>query len=753
MAELLTQHSKPAPHIFANSGSEEMASIVGAKPKMSKLWTDVTVNGSQDDQRLHVPQTGQSPGNGSDQGDPESPESSAPRARSVWSKEPHSAKSSLGGSISARHPSTASTQRSRALNYEIQHLMEDCTWASNSGRFLPEDKIDMAINHESVQRELDIGEDNEQTLSNIFPHRRKLLAILSMMGKSQAIFKLIDECIMDEHLPFQQERTPARSLSYHPLDQDRCPAVETRAIKSFEDWESWEQDSFFRYQWQLVVPHFVLGCDISPEFEHLRLQHTSTILPFVGGPGKKDDEYGDDVNSIRQVSDCDDSDAELQLNLEFHGGFSIVRKVGIHSAHRRCGHGKVSSPQGGCEKAFYAVKVIQKKYDSTSEAAVNNEVNNLKRFFDTDHGERLIRLLFTFEFGNQFHMIFPWADANLGQFWKHKFPDADIPKRGRELAGWVSREMLGIAEGLHMIHETSDKSPSDKDFGRHGDIKPENILWFFDGTHHGNPDHPTGVLKISDFGLTDFHSNLSKSLVRASKTGRSDTYRAPECEFGKFISPSYDLWSLGCVLLQFITWYVEGWHGVDKFSERRRMEDSPKHLLGGNFLSEDTFFNFRGAVSENPVVVNKAVTEQIEMLVQHERCSDLFVDVLDFIANRLLIVDPKPRATSAEAREKFAKIKKKFESDPAYSTTKSQSSMSGVNSKKENLSIAAGRTNQADTITSVANQDGLADLGPTESDRLARSSPIKTKRGISISKWAKSLCRVFARFFGSVRRR
>lgn len=729
-----------------------MHSIVGAKPKMSKLWTDVTINGSRDDQRLLVPQTVQSPGNGSDQGDPESPGSSARRARSVWSQEPHSAKSSLGGSISARHPSTASTQRSRALNYEIDLLMENCTWASNSGRFLPEDKIDMAINHESVQRELGIGENNEQILSKIFPHRRKLLAILSMMGKCHAIFKLINECITDEHLPFQQERTPERSLSYHPLDQNRCPVAETRAVESFEDWENWNMDSFFQYQWQFVVPHFVLGCDISPEFEHLRLQHTSTILPFVGGPGKKDDEYVDDANSIRQASDCDDSDAKLQSDIEYHGGFSIVRKVGIHSAHRRCGHGKDSSPQGGCEKAFYAVKVIQKKYNSTSEAAVNNEVNNLKRFFDPDHGERLIRLLFTFEFGNHFHMIFPWADANLGQFWKDKFPDADTPKRGHELAGWVSREMLGIAEGLHMIHKTSHKSPSNKDFGRHGDIKPENILWFFDGTRHGNPDHPTGVLKISDFGLTDFHSNLSKSLVRASKTGRTDTYRAPECEFGRFISPSYDLWSLGCVLLQFITWYVEGWHGVDKFSERRT-EVFPKLLIRGTILSEDTFFNFERPVSENRVVVNNAVTKQIEMLVQHERCSDLFVDVLDFIANKLLVVDPKSRATSAEAREKFAKIKKKFESDPAYSTKKSQSSISGINSKKENLSIPTGRRDQSDTIASVAKQDGLTDLGPTESDMIARSSPTKIKRGLSISRWAKSRCRVFARFFGSVRRR
>lgn len=128
--------------------------------------------------------------------------------------------------------------------------------------------------------------------------------------------------------------------------------------------------------------------------------------------------------------------------------------------------------------------------------------------------------------------------------------------------------------------------PTDnKIYGRHGDLKPENILWFKDHDKNSR-ECPMGVLQIADFGFADFHSKDSVSNVESTKFGMSPTYRAPEYDQGG-ISQSYDIWSFGCVLLEFVTWYMLGWGGVEGFS-MRRVDDS---IVLPPKVREDNFFN------------------------------------------------------------------------------------------------------------------------------------------------------------------
>jgi serine/threonine protein kinase len=184
----------------------------------------------------------------------------------------------------------------------------------------------------------------------------------------------------------------------------------------------------------------------------------------------------------------------------------------------------------------------------------------LKRFSERDH-VHLIKLLVTFSWREQFYLLFPWADGNLLDFWQ-MFPQPSSPERDRNMAVWFSEQCLGIVQGLEMIHMAD--SPSTEDLtkvsghqlhGRHGDLKPENILWFkpYQDTHRNH----FGVLKISDFGLTRFHRTRSKSHFESVAVSR--TYRPPEYDIVKMVSQSYDIWTLGCVLLEFVTWYLYGW--------------------------------------------------------------------------------------------------------------------------------------------------------------------------------------------------
>jgi serine/threonine protein kinase len=109
-------------------------------------------------------------------------------------------------------------------------------------------------------------------------------------------------------------------------------------------------------------------------------------------------------------------------------------------------------------------------------------------------------------------------------------------------------------------------------FGHHGDIKPENVLWF------GDPDHAKtkrGTLKLSDFGLAGFSMRNTMSERPRSMIATSLPYRAPERDIKGItaIGRSYDMWTLGCLYLEFVTWLLGGWNLVDVFASRRRQSD------------------------------------------------------------------------------------------------------------------------------------------------------------------------------------
>lgn len=198
----------------------------------------------------------------------------------------------------------------------------------------------------------------------------------------------------------------------------------------------------------------------------------------------------------------------------------------------------------------------------------------------------LLTLLATYTYNGRLNLIFPWADANLQKFWENAQPDPLI-------APWMARQCLGLAQGLKTIHHSrpEESEPLErtrttdlerKNYGRHGDLKPENILLF-----KGRGENSMNVLQIADFGLAGFHSTISRDSVPTHNVGMTPTYRGPEYDVLKKIGQPYDIWCFGCVLLEFVEWYLRGWEGVGRFSEER-VRDS---ITDVPCLKEDTFFN------------------------------------------------------------------------------------------------------------------------------------------------------------------
>lgn len=123
------------------------------------------------------------------------------------------------------------------------------------------------------------------------------------------------------------------------------------------------------------------------------------------------------------------------------------------------------------------------------------------------------------------------------------------------------RQMLGLTRALQMLHEHCKC--------RHGDLKPGNILCV--------NEQGERILKIADFGVSRIHH--AQTISRTSPTTSTlltPSYQGPEVEFEKIDkddqrprSRKYDIWSLGCVFLEFAIWLLHGPKAIEGFTGAR----------------------------------------------------------------------------------------------------------------------------------------------------------------------------------------
>lgn len=206
----------------------------------------------------------------------------------------------------------------------------------------------------------------------------------------------------------------------------------------------------------------------------------------------------------------------------------------------------------------------------------------------------LIELLGTYEYRRSHCLIFLCAEDNLKTFWMNNAS----PNLDPNISTWVLQQCLGVAQGLQLIHNGQPSPPGQKILkGRHGDIKPANILRY--APRKKSQDPKLGVLKISDFGLTEFYGNNYHR--QGYRPGATPAYRSPEGDLQHEISSLWDIWSLGCVYLEFLTWRLKGWDGVAEFTAQRTHDDSPPNPED---VGEDKFFNLIRSQSVEACVKN-----------------------------------------------------------------------------------------------------------------------------------------------------
>ncbi|KAK6858315.1 hypothetical protein PG995_006014 [Apiospora arundinis] len=484
-------------------------------------------------------------------------------------------------------PDATLEDRLFAARYLTRHPQVE-PWKKDMG-FIPKKQLNDIINETSVYQELcqhfarSFDDDKLKEIAAYICHDNKFIqndgrvklksfkpvfALLVMFNKTSEILDIIGEDVTDVDLPlvnivdgnYGRHRIGRRSRvqkAHKPDDSDIH-------LWCFTNWSRMESESFLRYQWMMLAPFFQES-DYN-DVQHYEL-HDKHILPWVDRDG---DTY-----------------------FEQQGGFATVFPVRIHPEHHNFGDAEA------CKHGF-AIKQLMDK-DSVK---FNREVEILQKFIGSNAHEHIVSLLATYEHCGKYHMIFYRAQADLFKYWKKVNP---APKFNRDMVLWVSRQFMGISDGLNQLHrhwtppklDVSKHSMLGKrkrvvddiglekelnqlgdqlQFGRHGDLKPENILWF------EGPKGGQGTLKIADFGQAELHEWQIKTRKR-SEVADTMAYRAPECHFGdgKFRQSS-DVWSLGCLFLVFVAWALGGADLVNEFAQVRSAFDE---YWG---VSSDTFF-------------------------------------------------------------------------------------------------------------------------------------------------------------------
>jgi serine/threonine protein kinase len=167
------------------------------------------------------------------------------------------------------------------------------------------------------------------------------------------------------------------------------------------------------------------------------------------------------------------------------------------------------------------------------------------------------------------------ADRNVENLWTNEEWWSNRKVTDLHLARWVSRQCYGLTDALWRFHEfpKNEDDSNAKTRGLHCDIKPDNLLhyqtWDPEAVRDrkGTVDDQLGVIQLSDFGLSSFHS--THSVENLHVPGDFLNYAAPETEFLLLHSPATDVWHLGCLFMDFATWLLEGPEGYQRFCESR----------------------------------------------------------------------------------------------------------------------------------------------------------------------------------------
>ncbi|KAI1853180.1 hypothetical protein JX265_011461 [Neoarthrinium moseri] len=485
--------------------------------------------------------------------------------------------------------------------------------------FIPEGVLEKILDRETIKHIcgtlMPVSQASASLVDRVMSSSQKIFVVLILSGLSQFTSFVIDSIgLTDEHLPMPDPKLiHSKSPPGYLKEQDSHSWSQWKIVTETFARKSYSQ-RFFEAQWQVLAPVFKTKHLVS----HLNLT-ANHILPYLKQHLGQSATVGAEDDQVR------------------NGSFSDIRKVVIHPNHYSFGDYGLGKNTNNvfAVKRLHAVDRMQ--FELEREALTQ---------FREGRPRHIVQLLATYEVrtggGNDlfadYYMIFPWADGTLRSFWgSQKAHVGDVA-----IIPWLLRQCLELAKALELIHEGRSGFPHESSeiepvprYGRHGDVKPTNILWF--PNNEASETNDLGSLVLGDFGLARFHRRDSRSNLTSTDIPRSMTYSAPEFSTQGRISRSVDIWALGCVFLEFITWFLEGEQAVtETFPDLRCSRDSY------GFIS-DTFFEVfekgKGTEKYPTARLKPRVQDWIERL---HRGSTQYWYIHKFLALTLRMLDTDP---------------------------------------------------------------------------------------------------------------
>ncbi|KAK0624150.1 kinase-like domain-containing protein [Immersiella caudata] len=498
------------------------------------------------------------------------------------------------------------TRQPEPLHRQLEGGAVHCRLAGDqSFRYLPESLIYEKVTKDNIEANLRLPwwpwissllSPSDSITNRIHDQAKKVFAILTLIGQEHTISDLIyKDNLTDKDLPLAlQSDNKSLLVPKEPREGDTA-----KAFSSFAFWDERRVRDFLEKQWLVLAP----------------------ILDDIG-------------KELNLDPECPLPFKKIELKVRAQGVF--VHKATLHPAHQRW---SVEAIPG----QSVAIKEIH------DEDVYDREKENLKQIQDLGH-PHLIKLLTACQRGSFRCLIFPWAEGgNLWEFWERE----DQAPRTIDFVQWQLDQVFGLIDAIRVLH--------DKNI-RHGDIKPQNILHFIDLSADGKASG-RGILVLADVGVSKMHKHAT--LKRNEATGTVEVtllYEAPEAEYDRRNnqprSRRYDMWSAGCMLLEFVVWLLYDFGAVKTFRSRRISSKDDPTTAPGNFFRQ----------KKGQVKIHSMVKKAMELLRKDPRCAEgtALAELLDMIENRLLQVNPEDRAKASELHDKLQEIVSKSREDPSY---------------------------------------------------------------------------------------
>ncbi|RDW56476.1 hypothetical protein BP5796_13117 [Coleophoma crateriformis] len=513
---------------------------------------------------------------------------------------------------------------------------------------------------------------------------RKVFAVLLLVGKAASIRGFIDEDVGDLDLPLIK-------ITHRNRRAILCRS-DKRPLLCTETWGSFDTAEFVEKQWRLLAPYF--NQDTPNKAKHFRFE-PNHVLPFLHQDSNevKEGAYGrvymvrihpqhhnfgqvgvrDQVFAIKQLNQHREAtekafEREVRALRKFSGAVEHDHVVTLLATYEQGGRFFLVFPCGQSHLLEYweqdgprNVRWVAQQCEGLADALLLLHQRGPARAhthqttsdcFECRADHSIMRHL-----RRRLHGPGCRPTSESGQF---GFRDLNaINSKSR-------RWSFSAFDGLRTRHECVKGRPEERgrgrrsartqpqfqasqDFGRHGDIKPQNIIWY-----RHQPNHQ-GVLKLADFGQAELNSRWTRT--RAREVAYSRTCRPPECDLAPHeIGQNYDVWSLGCVFLEFVAWAVGGRERVEQFSQMRKTRDSRVAL------DTDAFFIIIPAVNaaQERAKVKPEVTQYILELRRDKNCNGYLHGLLDLIEQHMLVVDRKQRWDSRRVHGQLVNLLEKY---------------------------------------------------------------------------------------------